>query len=99
MVKHIVLFKLKETGNLQEKIGVMQQFKDAIESLPKTISIIRKIEVGININSNEAWDLALYSEFDSLDDVKLYAAHPDHIAAASIIADYKENRSCVDYEY
>lgn len=99
MVKHIVLFKLKETGNLQEKIGVMQQFKDAIESLPKTISIIRKIEVGININSNETWDLALYSEFDSLDDVKLYAAHPDHIAAASIIADYKENRSCVDYEY
>ena len=42
--------------------------------------------------------IALYSEFDILDDVKFYATHPDHVAAGKIIAEAKESRSCVDYE-
>jgi hypothetical protein len=54
--------------------------------------------VGLNINSAESWDIALYSVFDSLDDVKRYATHPAHVAAACLLADVKESRSCVDYE-
>lgn len=98
MVKHIVLFKLKDELTNSEKMAIGEQFKTAIEALPASISVIRKVEVGLNINSAETWDIALYSEFDSLDDVKLYAAHPDHVAAASIIASAKESRSCVDYQ-
>ena len=70
MVKHIVLFKLKDTLSSDEKMQVMTSFKQAIEALPTQISVIRSIEVGFNINPAEAWDIALYSEFDSLDDVK-----------------------------
>lgn len=99
MVKHIVLFKLKENAPLDKKHEVMQAFKQAIEALPETISFIRKIEVGLNINTQETWDIALYSEFDSLEDVKAYAVHPDHVAAAKILTELKENRSCVDYEF
>lgn len=98
MVKHIVLFKLKEELPQVEKQDVMNRFKAAIESLPSRIPVIRKIEVGLNINPKETWNIALYSEFDYLEDVALYAAHPDHVAAGKIIADAKENRSCVDYE-
>ena len=98
MVKHIVLFKLKSELTASEKQTVGLQFKQAIEALPATISVIRKVEVGLNINPNETWDIALYSEFDSLDDVKTYATHPAHVAAAGIIANAKESRSCVDYE-
>ena len=99
MVKHIVLFKLKDELPATEKQAVMNQFKEAIEALPAKISVIRKIEVGLNVNPAEAWDIALYSEFDSLEDVKTYAVHPDHVAAGKLLADVKLNRACVDYEF
>jgi hypothetical protein len=98
MVKHIVLFKLKDNVELDVKQNVMRNFKQAIEALPAEIDFIRKVEVGLNINCCETWDIALYSEFDSLDDVKRYAVHPSHVAAAKLLADVKESRSCVDYE-
>ena len=98
MVKHIVLFKLKDEVPETDKIVVMNKFKEAIEALPAKISVIRKIEVGLNMNPGESWHIALYSEFDNLDDVKFYATHPDHVAAGKIIAEAKESRSCVDYE-
>ena len=98
MVKHIVLFKLKDEVPETDKLVVMNKFKEAIEALPANISVIRKIEVGLNMNPGESWHIALYSEFDNLDDVKFYATHPDHVAAGKIIAEAKESRSCVDYE-
>lgn len=98
MIKHIVLFKLKDNAPADEKLVAMNNFKEAIEALPSKISVIRKIEVGLNINPGETWSIALYSEFDTLDDIKFYATHPDHVAAGRLIANVKENRACVDYE-
>ena len=98
MVKHIVLFKLKDEVPAEEKLVVMTKFKEAIEALPAVIPVIRKIEVGLNTNPGETWHIALYSEFDNLDDVKFYATHPLHVAAGKIIAEAKESRACVDYE-
>ena len=98
MVKHIVLFKLKKEAPTAEKLEAMNNFKKAIEALPAKISVIRKIEVGLNMNPLEEWNIALYSEFDTLDDVKYYASHPDHVAAGKLIAEVKESRACVDYE-
>lgn len=98
MVKHIVIFSLKEEMVQEEKLDVMNRFKAAIEALPVKIPFIRKIEVGLNMNPAEKWHIALYSEFESLEDVKAYAAHPEHVAAGKIIAEAKESRACVDYE-
>lgn len=98
MVKHIVLFKLKEEAPAERKQEAMHAFKQAIEALPAKIPFVRKVEVGLNVNPGESWHIALYSEFDSLEDVKAYAAHPDHVAAAALLADVKESRACVDYE-
>lgn len=98
MVKHIVLFKLKDDAPADAKLAAMHAFKDAIEALPARISSIRKIEVGLNINPAETWSIALYSEFDTLDDVRQYAVHPDHVAAGKLLAEVKESRACVDYE-
>ena len=98
MVKHIVLFKLKDEVPAEEKLVVMTKFKEAIEALPAKISVIRKVEVGLNMNPGETWNIALYSEVDTLEDVKFYATHPDHVAAGKILAETKESRACVDYE-
>jgi valyl-tRNA synthetase len=99
MVRHIVLFKLREDVPDAEKIRAMKGFKAAIEALPATISVIRKIEVGLNINPEEKWNIALNAEFDTLEDVRYYSKHPNHIAAGKILAETKESRACVDYEY
>ena len=99
MVKHIVLFKLKETLSQEEKLKVMNDFKAAIEALPAKIDFIRKIFVGLNANPAEKWDICLDSEFDTLADVNAYAIHPAHVAAAGILKEAKQDRSCVDYEF
>ena len=41
MVKHIVLFKLKDEAPADEKLAAMNSFKAAIEALPAKISVIR----------------------------------------------------------
>lgn len=98
MIKHVVLFKLRDEVPADKKLTAMHEFKRAIEALPCKIPVIRKIEVGLNINPAETWSVALYSEFDSLEDVEVYATHPDHLAAGKLLADVKESRACVDYE-
>lgn len=98
MVKHIVMFKLNEKLSQQEKNSITDKFKKAIEELPSTIKSIRKIYVSGNINPAEKWDICLESEFDSLEDVKAYSVHPNHIAAGSILKDSKIDRACVDFE-
>ncbi len=97
MVKHIVLFKLKDDVPAPEKMEAISLFKQSIENLPAIIPFIRKIEVGVNINPKETWSIALYSEFDTLEDVERYATHPEHIKAGQLLAHVKESRACVDY--
>lgn len=99
MVKHIVLFKLRETLSQEEKLKVMNDFKAAIEALPAKIDFIRKIFVGLNVNPAEKWDICLDSEFDSLADVNAYATHPEHVAAAGLLKEVKVDRACADYEF
>ena len=99
MVKHIVLFKLKTSLSVEEKLEYMRAFKSAIEALPVTIPFIRNIFVGFNINEAEHWDLCLESEFDTLDEAKAYTLHPEHVKAAAILKEVKVDRACTDYVY
>lgn len=97
MVRHIVLFRLKESLSQAEKRDIAVRFKTAIEALPEVIGFIGKIEVGLNINENEKFDIAIYSEFKTLDEVKAYSAHPSHVAAAGILTGHVDERACVDF--
>ncbi len=95
MVKHIVTFKLK--GSDEERRDAALRFKAALEALPAHIDVLHSIEVGINENPAETWDVVLTATVDTLADVDIYAKHPAHVAAAGIIAGCKESRACVDY--
>lgn len=95
MVKHIVTFKLK--GSAEQRLAAARQFKAALEALPQQIDVLRDIEVGINENPSETWDVVLTATVDTLADVDIYAKHPAHVAAAAIITPVKESRACVDY--
>lgn len=97
MVKHIVMFKL--TGTTEERLEVASRFKDALLALPAQIDVLESMEVGINENPAEQWDVVLTAVVPTMTDVDIYAKHPAHVAAAALLAGHKELRACVDYEF
>lgn len=97
MVKHIVAFKL--TGTPEERLEVARAFRDALLALPEKIEVLKSMEVGINENPSETWDVVLTAVVPAMDDVAVYATHPAHVAAASLLQGHKADRACVDYEF
>lgn len=95
MVKHVVTFKLK--GSPEERRKIASEFANALMKLPEIIYELKSMEVGINMNPAESWDVVLTACADSLEDIATYSAHPAHLDAVKIIAPYKEERACVDY--
>ena len=97
MVKHIVTFKLK--GSTEERRSTALRFAEALRALPSQIECLESSEVGLNENPAEDCDVVLTAIVPTMADVEVYAKHPAHVAAASIIAPLKEIRTCVDYEF
>lgn len=96
MVKHIVTFKL--SGTAEERRAVAESFKKALLALPEQIDCLESMEVGINENPAEDWDVVLTAIVPTMADVERYAKHPAHVAAAGLLAGHKDSRACVDYE-
>lgn len=99
MIKHIVLFKLAEFESESAKQQKLNEIKTGLEALPALIKEIKLLEVGLNANPAEKFDIALTTEFESMDDLKIYAQHPDHLKVAAIIRAVLADRACVDYQF
>lgn len=94
MIVHVVMMKFKP-----EFTEAAEETKKRLDALPAVIDVIEKYEVGINvIHSDRAYDLALYSQFKTLDDLQTYQAHPAHLKALDYIRSVVENVIAVDYE-
>lgn len=96
MVKHIVIFKF--SGNAEARKDAAEKFKAALEQLPSIIPHLLSIEVGLNNNPAEDYDLALTATADTFDDIKAYSVHPAHVAAVALVKPIIEKRACVDYD-
>lgn len=98
MIKHIVMWTMKENGETSKKRNA-EILKEKLEELKLKIPFIRNLEVGINFKEDEAaFDVVLYSEFDSKEDLEKYTLHPDHQALKDFIVNVREKRVFVDYE-
>lgn len=97
MIKHIVTFQL--SGTPEERRKVAAQFAEALMALPEQIDVLQSMEVGLNENPTEDWDVVLTAIVPTMDDVATYATHPAHVAAASLLAGHKAARACVDYSF
>ena len=99
MIKHIVIWKLKDEAEGFTKAQNAQRMKTELQALAGKISEIKAIEVGINFNNTDAaYDVALYSEFESREALDTYQKHPDHVKAASLVKAVQCERVVVDYE-
>ena len=99
MVKHIVMWKLKQRAEGYNKEQNAERIKYALEELPKHIPQIQRLEAGINQNESEAaFDVALYSEFSDWESLEIYQQHSKHEQFKQFIAPLRSDRVVVDYE-
>ncbi len=95
MIVHIVMFKFKDE-NKQENLLVV---KSKLEELVSKIPTLNSIEVGINfVQEARAFDLSLYSTFNTKDDLKTYALHPEHLKVVELIKSVTLESKVVDYD-
>lgn len=99
MIKHIVFWRLKDEALGATKAENAQRIKREAEALVGLVPGVMQLEVGLDIEgSDAAWDVALYSEFDSREDLDAYQKHPAHVAVAKLIGEMRSDRAVVDYE-
>ena len=92
MVKHIVVYTLKEEYDKDEAVKLIAS---KLEPLVGRIEGLRHMEIR---RCYAGMDYALYSEFDSAEAVKNYRAHPLHQEAKSHFHHMLETRVSADYE-
>jgi len=99
MIKHIVMFKLKEADGRSE-------YENAVEAQKRfdnVIANVKELKKGeVVINSKHApesnYTIALICDFDTIDDLNAYQVHPAHLEFGKFIGTVKTDRACIDYE-
>ena len=97
MVKHIVIWKLKDSAEGKTKEENFKFIKQSLENLPVFIPEIKFIEVGRNFNADSNFDAVLYSEFDSPEDLEIYQNHPEHKKISAYVSKVRDERIVGDY--
>lgn len=100
MIKHIVMWKLKEFAEGSSKIENAQKVKADLEALKSVIDEIDEIEVGVNSQDapESNFDAVLSMTFSDFDALKRYAAHPAHQEVVQFMKKIVESRTAVDFE-
>ena len=99
MVKHVILWQLKDELSGMEMDRVKAGIKEGLESLQGEIPGLVDIKVNITGLSSSNADLMLDSTFEDEAALKGYAVHPEHVAVANgKVRPYTKTRLCLDYE-
>ena len=99
MVKHVILWTLKDELSPEEKAQVKKGIKEGLEGLKCRVPGIVDIKVNINGLASSHADLMLDSLFENKEALDAYAVHPAHVAVADEkVRPYTKIRSCLDFE-
>lgn len=99
MIRHIVLWNLKNEADGLGKVANAQILKQRLEALPGLIPEIQSLEVGLNFNHSEAaCEVALLTSFHHVADLQVYQQHPAHQDVVAFVRRIVTDRHVVDYE-
>ena len=95
MIRHIVLFKIKD------------EFKDEIPQLVKNFEGMRgriegmlELEAGADIlHSERSYDLALITVFEDMDAFRAYQTHPVHMPVRKRMHEVRSASVACDFEF
>lgn len=95
MIKHIVLFKLKDNSpqNIETTMAILNGLKGKVEQLVE-------LHIGKNtVDTPRSFDISLEATFHTLDDLQGYQVHPEHKKVIEHISEVREAQAVVDYEF
>ncbi|MDI9569794.1 MAG: Dabb family protein [Pseudomonadota bacterium] len=96
MLRHIVLMKLKEGVG----VGQIDEMSTALHALPAKIAVIKGFEFGPDIlGTDRSYDFALAASFESVEDLKTYQLHPDHVPVLQLVRSLCDSLIVVDFNW
>lgn len=99
MIRHIVMWKLKEHAEGATRAENAQKLKTRLEGCRDIVPGILRLEVGIAAPGlGSTYDIVLDSDFADKAALDAYQVHPTHEAVKPFVAAVRESRECVDYE-
>ena len=99
MVKHVILWTLKEEFSAEEKQQIKKGIKEGLEGLKGVIDGLEEIIVYTDGLASSNADLMLDSLFTTEEALKNYAVHPAHVEVANTkVRPFTAVRSCLDFE-
>ena len=99
MVKHIILWQLKDELTDAQKTQVKKEIKEGLEGLVGKVPGLLEVHVNINGLASSNADVMLDCTLKDEESLKGYAVHPEHVKVADgKVRPYMEVRMCIDYE-
>jgi hypothetical protein len=96
VLRHMVMFKFKDTSSSEE----IKKVEDAFRDLAKKIKVIKDFEWGTNNspeNLNQGLTHCFLVSFASEKDREVYLPHPDHMAFVEILKPHLDKVTVIDY--
>lgn len=99
MVKHIILWQLKDGLTAEQKVAVKNGIRESLEALLGVVPGLTAIRVYTEGLASSNADVMLDAAFEDEAALKAYAVHPAHVAAADgFVRPYVKQRLCLDFE-
>ena len=96
MIKHIVMWKVKEGETVD---NVVTKFRAMLDDLAKVCPVIVEGRVGINLNESEVFDFCIDSVFNNAEDLNTYIYHPVHLKIREYLTSISCEKAVFDYKY
>lgn len=98
MIRHIVMWNLKEGFSEAERELILNRIKKELEALQYIIESVISLDVIIESLDGSNKDVILNSSFKDKDSLKYYQMHSEHIKVGKFIGEVTCNRACIDYK-
>lgn len=100
MVKHVIIWTLKEEYSAEQKAKIKADMKESLEALKGVIPGLIDIKLYTEpLSSSKNAEVLLDTTFESEEALKNYSVHPIHVEAANTkVRPFVSGRSCMDYE-
>lgn len=100
MVKHVILWTLKDEFSESEKKQIKKEMKEELEGLVGKVPGLIDMKIYTNgLETSKNAEVMLDSTLESFEALKAYAIHPEHVKVADEkVRPYTASRSCLDFE-
>ena len=98
MIRHVILWQLKDGLPDTEKARILKDMKSHLEALPGTVPGLISLTVHTDPLPSSNADAMLDSVLTDPEALEDYRVHPVHVAAAdTYVRPYVKNRVCMDF--